>query len=100
MKLNTCIRAIEEYILKTFSLNLNLKPLSTILGTYLGPIDLLGTRKRRKISAIERTRRYREGAYIYYRKQEYFIKDYLKAPKNLTGNGAVLMEIEEKAEKE
>ena len=80
--------------------NLNLKLLSTILGTYLGPIDLSGTRKRGKISVIERTRRFRKEAYIYYKKQEYFIRDYLEAPKNLVGNRAVLIEEEKKVGKE
>ena len=70
MKLDTYIRAVEGYTLKPFgpSLNLNLKLLSIVSGTHAGPIDLSGTKKRGKISAIERTRRFREGAYIYYRK--------------------------------
>ena len=70
MKLNTYIRVIEGYTLKPFSLNLNLnlKLLSIISGTYVGPIDLLGIKKRGKILVIERTRYFREGAYIYYRK--------------------------------
>ena len=70
LKLNTYIRVVEEYILKPFSLslNLNLKLLSIVLETYLGPIDLLGIKKRGKILVIERTRRFRKEAYIYYRK--------------------------------
>ena len=70
MKLNTYIRVVEEYTLRPFglSLNLNLKLLSIVLGTYTGPIDLSGIKKKGKISVIERTRRFREGAYIYYRK--------------------------------
>ena len=69
-------------------------------GTYIGPIDLLGTKKRRKISVIERTRRFREGAYIYYRKQGYFVRDCLETPKNLAGNRAILTETDEEAGKE
>ena len=79
---------------------MNLKLLSIVLGTYTGLIDLLGTKRRGKISVIERTRRFREGAYIYYRKQGYFIQDCLKASKNLTGNKVVLTEVEELAGKE
>ena len=70
MKLNTYIRAVEGYILKPFglSLNLNLKLLSIVSGTYIGPIDLSGIKRRGKILVIERTRFFREEAYIYYRK--------------------------------
>ena len=102
LKLDTCIRVVEGYTLKPFglSLNLNLKLLSIVLGTYVGSIDLLGTKKRGKISVIERTRRFRKGAYIYYRKQGHFIRDCLEAPKNLVGNEAVLTEVEEEARKE
>ena len=102
MKLDTDIRVVEGYILKPFSsnLNLNLKLLSIVLGTYVGPIDLLGIKKRGKISVIERTRRFRKGAYIYYRKQEHFIRDCLEASKNLAGNRAVLIEVEEEVGKE
>ena len=63
-------------------------------------MDLSGTKKRGKISAIERTRRFREGAYIYYGKQGHFTRDCLEAPKNLVGNGATLTEVEEEAGKE
>ena len=102
LKLDTYIRAVEGYTLKPFSLslNLNLKPLSIVSGTYVGPIDLLGIKKRGKILVIERTRRFRKGAYIYYRKQGYFVQDCLEAPKNLVGNRAVLTEVEEEAGKE
>ena len=79
---------------------MTLKPLSTVSGTYAGPIDLLETKRRGKISVIERTRRFREGAYIYYGKQEHFVQDCLEAPKNLVGNGAILIEVEEEAGKE
>ena len=79
---------------------MNLKLLSIVLGTYAGPIDLLGIKRRGKILVIERTRRFRKGAYIYYRKQGYFTQDCLKAPKNLVGNRAVLTEVEGEAGKE
>ena len=69
-------------------------------GTYAGPIDLLGTKKRGKISAIERTRRFREGACIYYGKQGHFAQDCPEAPKNLAGNEATLTEADEEAGKE
>ena len=102
LKLNTYIRVVEEYILKLFSLslNLNLKLLSIVSRTYLGSIDFLGIKKRGKILVIERTRRFRKGAYIYYRKQGHFARDCLEAPKNLAGNGAVLTEVEEEVGKE
>ena len=63
-------------------------------------MDLSGIKKRGKISAIERTRRFREGACIYYGKQEHFAQDCLEAPKNLVGNGATLTEADEEAGKE
>ena len=49
---------------------------------------------------MERTRRFREGACIYYRKQGYFAQDCLEASKNLAGNGATLTEVDKKAGKE
>ena len=49
---------------------------------------------------MERTRRFREGAYIYYRKQGHFAQDCLETPKNLAGNGATLIEANEEAGKE
>ena len=63
-------------------------------------MDLLGIKKRGKILVTERTRRFREGAYMYYRKQGHFTQNCLEAPKNLAGNGAVLTEAEEPAGKE
>ena len=63
-------------------------------------MDLLGTKKRGKISAIERTRHFRKGAYMYYGKQGHFAQDCLEAPKNLAGNGATLTEVDEEAGKE
>ena len=66
----------------------------------MGPIDLLGTKKRVRILVIERTRRFREGAYMYYGKQGYFVQDCLETPKNLAGNRAALTEADEEAGKE
>ena len=63
-------------------------------------MDLSGTKKRGKISATERTRRFREGAYIYYGKQGHFVQDCPEAPKNLAGNWATLIEADKEAGKE
>ena len=63
-------------------------------------MDLSGTKKRGKISATERTRRFREGAYMYYGKQGHFARNCLEAPKNLAGNGVILTEADEEAGKE
>ena len=100
LKLDTCIRATEGHTQKPPGSNPNPKPPSTVSGTYAGPIDLSGTKKRGKISATERTRRFRKGAYIYYRKQGHFARDCPEAPKNLIGNRATLTEVDEEAGKE
>ena len=66
----------------------------------MSPIDLSGTKRRGKISVVERARRFRKGGYIYYRKQGHFIREYLEASKNLVGNRAVLTKVEEEVGKE
>ena len=63
-------------------------------------MDLSSTRKRGKISAVERARYYRNKDYLYYRKHRYFIKDCLEALKNLVGNKVVLTKAKEEAGKE
>ena len=62
-------------------------------------MDLLGIRRRRLL-LIERYRRIKENAYIYYSKEGHFIRECLEANKKLVGSIVVVVEVEEKAGKE